>query len=108
MTIKTYFFGWGNFKYHFKEVVKTLSSEPSFYSSKRIERLIAFSTMEALTLFFVWHNRNILTAEAFVLCISPLTAFAGFNTIMTAKEVLKTKRDNELNNNANGTSDTSN
>jgi hypothetical protein len=76
----------------FWELVKTLSNKASLFSSKRIERAIAFNTVEVLTIVFVWHTRNKLSATDFVICISPLLTFAGFNSIMTSKEQ-QTKKD---------------
>jgi hypothetical protein len=73
------------------ELLKTFSNKASLLSSKRIERAIAFNTVEVLTILFVWHTRNKLTATDFVITISPLLTFAGFNSIMTSKEQIAKK-----------------
>lgn len=44
---KKYFFGWTNIKFVIKELLKTLTSEKSFFAKKRIESAIAFTIGQA-------------------------------------------------------------
>lgn len=63
-----------------KEVGKTLSNEPSFLSSKRIERFIFVVVYVTLTIFWIWHRRNEMSAAEFLMVSAPLMVYAGFNT----------------------------
>lgn len=77
------------------EIVKTLSNEKSFLSSKRLERLILFWSALTVSLFYFWiHRLTITTAEVVIIC-SMLFGYAGFNTVMTSKDIKKEK-ENEL------------
>lgn len=62
------------------ELLLTFSNKKSRISSKRIERCIAFTLLCTLTCFFIYHNRNTLTATDFLIITGPLGIYAGWNT----------------------------
>jgi len=74
------------------EMVKTFSNGDSFFSSKRIERAILFWGAMFIVLNYYRMNYMKLTPSDIVLLTTPLFAYAGFNTIMNAKE-----KKNEIN-----------
>jgi len=51
--MKTAFFGWTNLKWFIREVVKMYSSQPSYFSKKRIESGVAFLIAQAGMIFFL-------------------------------------------------------
>ena len=73
------FFGWENFKWFVREWAKTFSGEPSFFTSKRVERF--FFVLSGL-IFYYWYNYlHIATMGAadFVIVNGPLFVYAGYN-----------------------------
>lgn len=91
---------YARFLWHLKEINKTFSGQPSYYSTKRIERFILF--INALAIFDGWiiYNWNKMQftdiTQAFVLNL----AYAGFLVHSTQKE--------KRNENQNITTDTNN
>lgn len=71
---KTY----ARFLWHLKELNKTFSNQPSYYSSKRIERAILFVNAIVIFDYYIWLHRNELTfmeaCEAFAINL----LYAGF------------------------------
>ena|SRR3990167_4518938 len=82
--MKNLFFGWNNIREVLRDIYATFSNEKSYLSSKRIERAILFNTAMVLICVFVWHKRNDLSAAEFLMIVSPLFVYAGFNTIVAA------------------------
>lgn len=84
-------------KWHLKELDKTLSNQPSFYSSKRIERMILFvNALVILDLFIIKEYEKLTTAEIISIFTIQMI-YAGFQTKQLAKE----KKDDEIINNSN-------
>lgn len=67
-------------KYLIREFILTFSNKPSLFASKRIERCIAFILVSILVCFFIYHKRNDM------IIITPLLAYAGFNTMQISKD----------------------
>ncbi len=61
--MKTYFFGWGNFRKLIKELVKMYSDKPSFFSKKRIESGIAFIILQWGMVYWMILNVNQMHVE---------------------------------------------
>jgi len=76
-------------KWHLKELRKTLSNEPSAYSSKRIERLIIFlNACVTLDIIIFWliHKDKIGAAEA-TLIYGTQMIYAGYQTKQIQKDI---------------------
>ena len=69
-----------------KEFLLTFSNQKSLFSSKKIERAIAFVIVTLLIIFFVRHNFETMTAVDFTIVIAPLVTYMGFNSIMLSKD----------------------
>jgi len=72
-------------KYYLYELLKTFSSNSSFFSSKRIERSIFTITSVLLvigTFVYLWLHKQI-TETGTVILITPLLLAAGFNLTKT-------------------------
>jgi len=78
--------GTKNIRWGIKELVKTLSNEDSYFSAKRIERLVLFWGAFFIVINYYRVSYEKLTPSDIVLITTPLFAYAGFNTVMTAKE----------------------
>ena len=73
-------------KWYIKELIKTFSGEKSFFSSKRLERGIAFSTGEAfLVIYFIYHFKTMTYLECLALAGAAF-AVAGYTLNATQKE----------------------
>lgn len=78
-------------KWHIKEINKTLSNEPSHYSSKRLERLVLFlsaNVMLNVITYSLLHQGKISAAEA-VLIYGAQMVYAGYQTNQIRKDVTK-------------------
>lgn len=78
-----------------KEWLKTLSSKPSFFSSKRLERFTFTSVVVAgyiTTIIYLVYSDK-LTAMEFTIASTPLLVAAGYNLDKTEKA--KKKDSNE-------------
>lgn len=64
---KKMFFGWENFKWLFKELIKMYSSQNAFFSKKRIESGIAFAVLQWGMIY--WLKLNILNISVSDLCM---------------------------------------
>jgi hypothetical protein len=75
---KKYFFGWTNIKWFITELALTFSEMPSFFSSKRIERSLLFTT--ALTAWIVWfgYHFKALTYVEMIASVGMLFGFTGY------------------------------
>lgn len=87
--LKTGFFGWDNAKWLLKELIKTLGDKPSYFSSKRLERVALFWCAIFIVMNYYRVSYDKLTPSDIVLLTTPLFAYAGFNTIMNNKEKKK-------------------
>jgi hypothetical protein len=75
------------------ELILTFSNKKSLLSSKRIERFMVFTSMLALTWFFL--VRAILnctiTSTDLMIVVSLWLGYAGFNTIQVKKDIAANK-----------------
>ena len=77
---------WSQIKWVIIELGKTLSSKPSFFSSKRLERWAAFTTGETfLVVYFGYHFKELTYVEALALAGAAFT-IAGYTLHATQKE----------------------
>lgn len=90
-TDKKYFFGWENIKWFFREWIKTYSSEPSFFASKRIERSLLFVSALTLTICYVAYHIPTMGSGDLTLIVGALFVYAGYNTSMMRKEKIDEK-----------------
>jgi len=69
-------------KWHIKELTKTFSGQPSFYSSKRIERAIIFINANVMLDLCTWHlvSKDKLDYLGAVAIYSAQMIYAGFQT----------------------------
>jgi hypothetical protein len=90
---KKYFFGWENIRWFITELALTFSEMPSFFSSKRIERALLFTT--ALTAWIVWfgYHFKTLTYIEMMASVGMLFGFTGYILKVTEKS----KEKNETN-----------
>lgn len=64
--MKTAFFGWENLKWFIREIVKMYSSQPSYFSKKRIESGTAFLIAQAGMIFFLIAKYESLSMSEFL------------------------------------------
>lgn len=84
---------WAQLKYYIFELIKTFSGKKSFFSSKRIERVLAFSTGEAfLIIYFYYHFKTMTYLECLALAGTAF-AVAGYTLNATQKEKKLTQQD---------------
>ena len=77
---------YGQLKWFIKEMVKTFSNEPSYFSSKRWERWISFMTGETfLVTYFCYHFKVMTYLECLALAGAAF-AVAGISLNATQKE----------------------
>lgn len=75
---KKYFFGWENIKWFIREFVKIYSSEPSFFSKKRVESSIAFLSGIGVMLFYIYSHRNVITNSEMLADVTILFMISGY------------------------------
>jgi len=85
---KTYFFGWANIKWLILQIGLSLSNQESFFSSKRIERMIIFNT--AIFSYMIWfsYKYKTLSAAEMVMVIGAFFVMIGYNMSVTEKSKL--------------------
>ncbi len=79
---------WPCIKWHFWELVKTFSGEPSFYSSKRIERMLIFVNANiSLDLIIGWLTKHdkLDYMGAIGIYVAQM-AYAGYQTKQISKD----------------------
>ena len=69
-----------------KELLLTFSNTKSLFSSKKIERAIAFIIVTLLTIFYVRHTFDTLTATDFIIVTGPLVLYMGYNSTLIRKD----------------------
>ncbi len=74
------------FLWHLKEINKTLSNEPSYYSSKRFERLALFVSANAIVDCYVWKHHNQMNTSDILLVFGAKMLYAGFQVKQIQKE----------------------
>ena len=87
-TKKKFFFGWENIKWVIKEMVNIYSSNPSFFSKKRIESGVAFLIAQFGMVFFLLQKYQGLSMGEFLLWAGAEFAVSGYiiNKIQKEKE----------------------
>jgi hypothetical protein len=100
---KTYFFGWTNIKRFIMEILKTFSSQPSFFSRKRFEEFFAFIIGQGGMIYFLSININNLSAGDFAIWAGIEFTVSGYvlYQIQKEKKVINTTDTNT----SNGTND---
>lgn len=73
-------------KWHLKELNKTLSNQESFYSSKRLERMLLFINAMILLDLFVIKQYHKLTTSEIVAFFTAQMLYAGFTTTQIFKD----------------------
>jgi hypothetical protein len=87
-TKKRFFFGWENIKWGIKEMMNIYSSNPSFFSKKRIESGVAFLIAQFGMVFFLLQKYQGLSMGEFLLWAGAEFAVSGYiiNKIQKEKE----------------------
>lgn len=83
---KKYFFGWENIKWFIREINKIYSSQPSFYSKKRIESGIAFIIAQWGMIFFLLEKHSTLTMTDLIMWAGVEFAISGYIIHQIQKE----------------------
>ena len=94
---KTGFFGWNNFKWVIKELIKMLSNKDSLFSYKRFQTTIAFFMFVQGAMYVLY--KYVDTVEKFIIWASPVLLIGGYTLVQTQKE--KTELLNKEDNNGN-------
>lgn len=81
----------GRLKWHIKELAKTFSNQPSFYSSKRIERGVLFTNAILLLDFFYIKQYNDLSTTEALSIFGAQLVYAGFHVKQIQKETNSNK-----------------
>jgi Ca2+/Na+ antiporter len=68
------------------ELKKTFSNEPSYFSSKRIERSFLFMSALTAANYWFWTHVANLTYSEVIAFIATLLGFAGYTMATTQKE----------------------
>lgn len=73
--------------WHLKELNKTLSNEPSYYSSKRLERLALFVSANLIVDYYVWEHHDTMTTSDVLLVFGAKMVYAGFQVKQIQKDI---------------------
>jgi hypothetical protein len=84
--MKTYFFGWTNFKWLIRELLKVASNEDSFFSKKRIESGIAFIIMQWGMIYFIIHSMDKMTSSDLLIWAGIEGVVCGYTLTQIQKE----------------------
>lgn len=85
----TGFWGWNNFKWICRELMKLGSNEPSYFSQKRINTFVAFYSGQmgmASILIYMMNRPEYLSMGEFLLWAATEFAIAGYALNQTQKE----------------------
>lgn len=74
------------FKLLFSELWSSLSTKPSFLSSKRIERMVFTVTVVAITWIANMYNLGKWTSTDHMITLAPLLVAAGYNVVQERKD----------------------
>lgn len=83
-----------NFRFLIKELIKTLSNQKGYFSSKRLERFTLFWMASFIVMNYYRIHAHELTNGEIIALTGTLFAYAGFNTIMNNKEKKQELLDN--------------
>lgn len=86
---KKFFFGWSNIKWLIREIASMYSTQPSFFSKKRMESGIAFAIGQFGMIFFLLKKYQSLSMSDFLIWAGIEFAVAGYmiNQIQKEKRV---------------------
>jgi len=73
--------------WHLKELNKTLSNEPSYYSSKRLERLVLFISANIIVDIYVYKNIDKMSVSDVLLVFGAKMVYAGFQVKQIQKDL---------------------
>jgi len=85
-----------------KQLWATLSEEPSFISSKKLERCLIVSTMLSASLYFIYTHIQTLTPVDLMVVVTPWLTYGGYGMVMTQKDKLINQETNGNQNNTSG------
>ena len=88
-----WFFGWTNIKWFISEIGNIMSDEPSYFSQKRIQQLVAFIVLEWGAIYFLINKWATMSTSDFVLWATVQGSIAGF----ILHHVQKEKKQKHLN-----------
>lgn len=80
------FFGWNNAKWFVREIRATFSNEPSYFSSKRIERYFLYLSGLCWINYYIYIHIKLLTYSEIIALVGLIFGYAGFALITTQKE----------------------
>jgi hypothetical protein len=89
---RKYFFGWSRIKWLVAEIAKIGSDQPSFFSQKRVQQLLAFIILEWGAIYWLIKKHDTMTTSDFVMWASVQCAVAGY----ALHQVQKEKKSSEL------------
>jgi len=75
-----------NFSFIIKELLLTFSAQESLFSSKKIERFLAFIISISLTVLYILFNIRTMTSEGFTIVIAPLITYSMYNSYRTHQD----------------------
>ncbi len=78
---------YNRFLWHLKELNKTLSNEPSYYSSKRLERLVLFLSANLIVDYYVWEHHHEMSTSDILLVFGAKMVYAGFQVKQIQKDI---------------------
>lgn len=93
MKNKKFFFGWTNIKWGITELVKILSSKPSYFSLKRIEALLAFIIGQVGMIYYILQKVNSMDMLEMGMWAGIQFTIAGW-TVNQIQKQKKTKQTN--------------
>jgi uncharacterized protein (DUF2132 family) len=93
---KKYFFGWGNLKRGITELIKTFSSKPSLFSSKKIERGLLFASALIMVIVYFSYHMKLMHSGDMLLITGALFVYAGYTMNMTRKDKLDERKDENI------------
>ena len=83
---KRYFFGWSNIKWLLREIMKIYSSEPSYFSKKRVESSVAFIIGQMGMLYWIMFHYQTIGISDFLLWASVEFVISGYYVTQIQKE----------------------
>jgi hypothetical protein len=86
MKNKTYFFGWTNIKWLLRQLLATFSDEPSYITSKRLERFGMYSSSMFVFLDYYRRNRTHISVGECIAMVTLMLGYAGYNSYQMRKE----------------------
>jgi len=83
---KKWFFGWGNLKWIIQEIGKVMSGEPSFFSQKRVQQLLAFVIMEWGCIYWLIQKHAVMDTTDFCMWAAVNASITGYTLYHVQKE----------------------